>query len=96
MTGLPFVFAVWAIRRDQNVSGLIQMLFQAKKKGEAKLTDIIKNHKDFDFELRNSYLRENIKFELGDLEKKGVLEFVSRLRQVVGGPIFLPNYVSAN
>jgi len=96
VTGLPFVFAVWAIRRDQSEPELNQMLFQAKKEGEAKLADIIKNHTDFDFELRDSYLREHIQFELGVPEKEGVLEFVRRLRVAVAEPIFIPNYVSAN
>ena len=33
LTGLPFVFAVWAIRRDQSNSELRQVLMKAKKKG---------------------------------------------------------------
>ena len=96
LTGLPFVFAVWAIRRDQSNSELRQMLMKAKEKGTGKLTDIIKNHSDFDFELRDLYFRKHIRFELTNHEKKGILEFVRRLREVVGEPIFIPNYVSAN
>ena len=96
ITGLPFVFAVWAIRRDQSDSDLNRMLFQAKKEGKANLTDIIKNNTDFDFDFRDSYLREYIKFELGESEKEGVLEFVRRLRYIMPESIFIPNYVSAN
>ena len=96
MTGLPFVFAVWAIRRDQSHSELRQMLMKAKEEGTGKLTDIIKNHSDFDFELRDLYFRKHIRFELAKPEKKGVLEFVRRLREVVGEPIFIPNYVPAS
>ena len=94
ITGLPFVYAVWAVRRDKGIGDLYRRLFHAKVEGQVHLEDIIANHKDFDFELRDSYLRQNIRFELGELEKDGIMEFVRRLRKVVGEPVFVPNYVS--
>ena len=94
ITGLPFVYAVWAVRRDKGIGNLYRRLFHAKVEGQVHLEDIIANHKDFDFELRDSYLRQNIRFELGELEKDGIMEFVRRLRKVVGEPVFVPNYVS--
>jgi len=45
-TGLPFVYAVWAIRRDQCLLSLGQKLLQAKQDGLAKLDEIIVTHPD--------------------------------------------------
>ena len=83
-TGLPFVFAVWAIRRDQRPPGLGQALLQAKRDGLAKLDGIIATHPEFDAELRAAYLREHIRFDLGDREKQGIAHFVERLRAEIG------------
>jgi len=94
-TGLPFVFAVWAIRRDHDDPGLGQKLLQAQRDGQEHLDEIIANHDDFDLELRDSYLREHIRFELGEPEKQGIAEFVRRLRTVASEPIFDPRFVSA-
>jgi predicted solute-binding protein len=45
-TGLPFVYAVWAIRRDQCLLGLGRKLLQAKQDGLANLGEIIATHPD--------------------------------------------------
>ena len=93
-TGLPFVFAVWACRRDQRPPGLGQALLQAKLDGLANLDKIIATHPDFDAELRASYLREHIHFDLGDLEKDGIARFVERLRAITGETVYEPKYIA--
>ena len=94
-TRLPFVFAVWAIRRDHKELGLGAKLLQAKRAGQAHLDEIIFKRAEFDFELRDAYLREHIRFDLGDPEKRGIAEFVRRLRAVTPEPVFEPRFVSA-
>ena len=94
-TGLPFVFAVWAIRRDCSDPVLGQKLLRIKRDGQAHLEEIIANHSEFDAELRNAYLREHIRFDLGEPEKRGIAEFVHRLRAVSTDPVFDPQFISA-
>ena len=43
-TGLPFVYAVWVIRRDQCLLGLGRKLLQAMQDGLANLDEIIATH----------------------------------------------------
>ena len=95
-TGLPFVFAVWAIRRDCSDPALGQKLLQAKRAGLANLDEIIAQNDEFDAELRAAYLREHIRFDLGKKEKQGIAEFVRRLRGVSSDPVFDPHFISAN
>ena len=95
VTGLPFVFAVWAIRRDCSDPSLGQKLLRIKRDGQAHLDEIIANHNEFDAELRNAYLREHIRFDLGEPEKQGIAEFVRRLRAVSTDPVFDPHFISA-
>ena len=93
-TGLPFVFAVWAIRRDQRPSGLGQALLQAKRDGLAKLDEIIATRHEFDAGLRAAYLREHIHFDLGDREKQGIARFVECLRSVTAETVHEPRYIA--
>jgi len=93
-TGLPFVFAVWAIRRDQRLPGLGEALLQAKLDGLANLDKIIATHPEFDAELRASYLREHIHLDLGDREKQGIARFVECLRAVTGETVYEPKYIA--
>jgi len=93
-TGLPFVYAAWAIRRDQRPPGLGQTLLQAKRDGLAKLDEIIATHPEFDAELRAAYLCEHIRFDLGEREKQGVARFVEALRAVTGETVYDPKYIA--
>ena len=91
--GLPFVFAVWIIRRDRRPTGLGRALLQAKRDGLAKLDEIIATRPEFDVELRAAYLREHIRFDLGEREKQGIARFVQELRNVTGQPVVEPSYI---
>ena len=95
MTGLPFVFAVWAIRRDCRRSCAWPKAVADQARWPRHLDEIIANHNEFDVKLRSAYLREHIRFDLGEPEKQGIAEFVRRLRAVSIDPVFDPRFTSA-
>ncbi len=66
-TGLPFVFAVWAVRRDApDTKGIARMLRTAAADGLADRSSIAKNK----FEAR--YLNENLYYHVGPQQKRGM------------------------
>lgn len=76
-TGLPFVFAVWAVRRDApDAAGLARNLRAAAAAGLAARDEIARNH----FEYR--YLTEYLYFYLNDPQKKAITAFASDLVEI--------------
>jgi len=76
-TGLPFVFAVWAVRRDApNAEGLANNLRAAAKEGLAARGEIARNH----FEYR--YLTEHLYYHLAQPQKKALSAFASDLVEI--------------
>ena len=76
-TGLPFVFAVWAVRKDTpNAELLAKNLRSAAKIGLAARDQIARNH----FEYR--YLTEHLYYHLGDPQKKAITAFASALVEI--------------
>jgi chorismate dehydratase len=76
-TGLPFVFAVWAVRKDTpNAEQLARNLRAAAKIGLAARDRIARNH----FEYR--YLTEHLYYHLGDPQKKAMAAFASALVEI--------------
>ena len=76
-TGLPAVFAVWAVRRDaHDTAGLANNLREAAKAGLAARREIAHNH----FEYR--YLTENLYYHLGIPQKKALAAFASDLVEI--------------
>ncbi len=76
-TGLPFVFAVWAVRKDApNVAGLAKNLRAAAKIGLAARDEIARNH----FEYR--YLTEHLYYHMNDPQKKAIAAFASDLVEI--------------
>ena len=74
LTGLPFVWAFWAGRRDAVDSAAIERLLDAKREGLAASDAIADDYAaaysartgiPADAELARRYLRENIKYDLG-------------------------------
>ncbi|MHB1307402.1 MAG: menaquinone biosynthetic enzyme MqnA/MqnD family protein [Limisphaerales bacterium] len=94
MTGLPFVFAVWALRRGAHDAPLRSRLRKAKEGGLANFEALVRARTDYDLEFRRSYLTTNVRFDLGDAEKQGVARFVELLNRHGAGPARLPEYVS--
>ena len=79
LTGLPFVFAVWALRRGHHDEALREKLRTAKSNGLTHLTQTIETYPDYDADFRQSYLGGHIKYDLGDKEKAGLAKFVELL-----------------
>jgi chorismate dehydratase len=93
LTKLPFVYAVWAMRRGVENKILRQHLRDAKDFGLDTLDHIINTHKAYDLEFRKDYLGWHIHYHLGADEKKGVAKFVELLRKHGLGTVYDPVYV---
>jgi chorismate dehydratase len=86
LTGLPFVYAFWAGRADALEEGDVAALQQARDAGVAASNEVAREY------LRDSpalqavgmrYLRDNIKYHLGDEERAG-LELFYRYASEIG------------
>lgn len=93
LTGLPFVYAVWALRRIPNET-LRKRLREAKNFGLDTLDDIIASRTEFDYAFRKDYLGWNIHYHLGSDEKRGLARFVELLNQHGIGQATAPRFVS--
>lgn len=79
-TGLPFVFAVWTLRKEYtNKKELSQILRSAKASGLSNLSKIADRDVEPAFALE--YLRESIRFDLGAEEKRGLELFNNLLKK---------------
>ena len=74
-TGLPFVYAVWAVQRDAADASLTAKLRHAKTDGLAHLDEIIERTTEATPEIRREYLTKHIRYDLGDAEKSGLRRF---------------------
>ena len=72
LTGLPFVFAAWALRPGVTAAPLLQ---EAKANGLAHLEEIVQDSTEATPEFRREYLTRNVCFDLGDAEKQGLRRF---------------------
>ena len=80
-TGLPFVFALWSLRKENtNKRELSQMLRAAKALGLSNLPKIADLDEDPDFALH--YLSESIRYDLGEEEKGGLTLFTEMLQKI--------------
>ncbi len=93
MTDLPFVYAVWALRRIPNAT-LRRRLHEAKAFGMDTLDSIISNRTEFDYDFRKDYLGWNIHYHLGTDERRGIAKFIELLRKHDLGPVYEPKFVA--
>ncbi len=93
LTKLPFVFAVWALRRIPN-EPLRRRLREAKSFGLDTLDYIIHSRTDFDYEFRKDYLTWHIHYHLATDERRGLAKFVELLRKHNLGPVYEPRFVA--
>lgn len=93
LTGLPFVYAVWALRRIPN-DALRRRLREARNFGLDTLDFIISGRTDFDHDFRKDYLSWHIHFHLGTEEKRGIARFIELLRKHGLGPVYEPRFVA--
>jgi chorismate dehydratase len=94
MTKLPFVYAVWALRRGIENTELRRHLREAKEFGVDTLDHIIRTRTEYDLDFRKDYLGWHIHYHLGTDEKRGLARFAELLRKHGFGPVFDPKYVS--
>ena len=77
-TGLPFVFAVWLIGPDTERPGDLAIALRARRDANlGALDQVIAAQREFSPEFCASYLRDCLRFSLGDAEKRGLLTFRS-------------------
>jgi chorismate dehydratase len=81
LTHLPFVFAVWAIRRDAPVISIALELIRAKAAGVAALDSIIQSRPEFDLATREAYLRRHLRYDIREPEHRAVGDFAARLER---------------
>ena len=75
-TGLPFVFAVWLIRRDvENAPAAACELRKLKEQGLGCIPEIVRREKRYDADFETRYLSHYIRYDLGGAEKAGMGKF---------------------
>jgi chorismate dehydratase len=93
LTGLPFVYAVWALQRGKENSELRRLLREAKDFGMDTLDYIIDTRTEYDRDFRRDYLAWHVHYHLGTDENRGLARFVQLLRKHTPGPVYDPRFV---
>lgn len=93
LTELPFVYAVWALRRGVENGRLRRQLREAKSFGLDTLDYIISSRTEHDYNFRKDYLSWHIHYHLGTDEKRGLAKFIELLRKHQLGPVIEPRFV---
>ena len=94
LTNLPFVYAVWALRRGMENSALRRLLREARDFGLDTLDHIIRTRAEYTWDFRRDYLGWHIHYHLGSDEKRGLAKFMELLRRHGSGPIYEPRFVA--
>jgi chorismate dehydratase len=90
LTGLPFVYAFWAGRLDALTPAHVKELQDTRDRGLANADDVARQYlKDAPDRqaLGARYLRENIKYYLGDEEKAGLELFYRYAAEIGVAPV---------
>jgi len=93
LTGLPFVFAVWALRRGADQAANARKLRAAKANGLRELNQIIRQRPEHDEAFRRTYFERHIRYDLNGGEKQAVARFCELLVKHQLGPVFPPRYI---
>ena len=81
-TGLPFVFAAWAVRADHpNLPAVADAFRRMKASGLTHLDQIIAEDATGTEEFRRRYLTHHIQFGLGEREKEGLQQYRTLLHR---------------
>lgn len=94
LTNLPFVYAVWALRRGIDNRHLRHLLREARDFGMDTLDSIIADRPEFDYEFRKDYLGWHIHFHLGADERRGLKKFGELLQKHTGQTVYPVRLVS--
>jgi chorismate dehydratase len=94
LTNLPFVYAVWALRRGIDNKELRYELKGSKNFGLESLEHLIETREEFDEDFRRDYFEWHIHYHLAEDEKRGITKFCELLRKHNLGPVFEPKFVN--
>lgn len=93
LTKLPFVFAVWALRRGVPNAELRRRLRETRDFGLDTLDNIITSRTEYTLDFRRDYLSWHIHYHLGADEKRGLRKFMELLRKHNCGVVHEPTFV---
>ncbi len=93
LTGLPFVYAGWALRRGLENAQLKRQLRDAHAFGQQTLDHIIRARAEYTEDFRKDYLGWHIHYHLGADEKRGIARFIELLQKHGADPITPPRFV---
>ena len=94
LTNLPFVYAVWALRRGIENTELRRELRQTKRFGLERIDHLIETRAEFDEDFRRDYFEWHIQYHLGEDEQRAIARFCELLTKHGLGPVFAPKFVS--
>ncbi|HTG45705.1 MAG TPA: menaquinone biosynthesis protein [Verrucomicrobiae bacterium] len=94
LTHLPFVYAVWAVRKGIDSSVLARHLREARDFGMETLDQIIIDRPEFDLNFRKDYLGWHIHYHLGSDEKRGLAKFIELLRKHQPAMVYEPQFIA--
>jgi predicted solute-binding protein len=94
MTNLPFVYAVWALRRGIENKELRRELKAAKHFGMETLDYLIETREEYDEDFRRDYFEWHIHYHLASDEKRGIAKFSELLKKHNLGTIYEPQFIS--
>lgn len=83
-TGLPFLYAAWVVREGVDDPGLATLLTGALEGGLARIPEIAVDGAratGLSREACERYLRERIRYRLGDEEERGLRRFATEVRR---------------
>jgi chorismate dehydratase len=92
LTNLPFVYAVWALRRGVENADLRRRLREARDFGLDTLDTIIRTRTEYTYDFRKDYLGWHIHYHLGSDEKRGLAKFMELLRKHGCGQVHEPRF----
>jgi len=93
LTKLPFVYAVWALRRGVENAALRRQLRAARDFGLDTLDTIIRDRTEYDYDFRKDYLSWHIHYHLGADEKRGLAKFIELLRKHGARAVYEPQFI---
>ncbi|HEV2330004.1 MAG TPA: menaquinone biosynthesis protein [Verrucomicrobiae bacterium] len=94
MTRLPFVYAVWALRRGVDNLELRRELREAKQFGLETMDAIIETRQEYDEDFRRDYFEWNIQYHLANDEKRAISKFCDLIKKHNLGTVHPPKFVS--
>jgi chorismate dehydratase len=94
LTGLPFVYAVWALRRGIENRALRELLRETRNFGLENLDHLVRSRTEYSYDFRRDYLTWHIHFHLGIDEKRGLAKFKELIQKHSSAALYDPTFVT--